>query len=370
MSRTITICDANGAAAPPPGVVGWDVGGANIKVARVTIGPALERTASLAVAVRPYELQRDPYALSRVLAELFERVGGTALDAHGVTMTAELSQYFRVKREGVGFVLDAVAEAFPAAEVRVYAARGDFLDPAAARSHPIAVAAANWAATGRLVGRLFHDAILIDVGTTTTDIIPIVGGQVRADGWTDPDRLRSGELVYLGAVRTPVEAIVHSVPLGDGHAGVSAEMFALSGDVHLWRGTLSSDAYSAPTPDGRPASREFARERLARVVCADRELLDDRALDRIADAVAEAQISRTVEAITRVRQRHPTLSTGVVAGAGDFLAASAAQGAGLRVRRLGDELGTDASRSAPAAAVALLLAETFGSSLSERRSHG
>ncbi len=166
----------------------------------------------------------------------------------------------------------------------------------------------------------------------------------------------SGELVYLGAVRTPVEAITHSVPLGDGHAGTSAEGFAIAGDVHLWRGTLSPAAYNVPTPDGRPATRVYAGERLARVVCADRELVDAAALDRIANAIAMAQIERTAGAIGRVRARYPEIGAAVVTGAGDFIAAAAAARAGLEVRWLAHALGADAAVAAPAAAVALLLA--------------
>jgi hypothetical protein len=342
---------------PTVGVIGWDVGGANTKVARVA-GPGRP---PVAAAVRAYEIQRGPAALPGLLGALAVQVGGCAGDIHALTMTAELSQFFRTKREGVAFVLDAVTAAFPGAAIHVYSVRGEFLSPAAARIAPLDVAAANWAATARAVSRLIGDAILVDVGTTTTDIIPIVGGTVTATGWTDPDRLASGELLYLGAVRTPVEVITQTVPLGDGYAGVSAEGFAVAGDVHLWRGTLAADAYTTATPDGRPATRVFAGERLARVVCGDREMVDAAALDRIADAVAAAQIERTATAISRVRARHPTIATAVVTGTGDFLAAAAAERAGLTVRWLADDFGADAARAAPASAVALLLASELES---------
>src|SRR3989454_358036 len=154
-------------------VLGWDVGGVNTKVARVVRGTVA------AARAEPYEIQRDPTALGSLLARLAaeQRAAGAA---HAVTMTAELSQFFRTKREGVRFVLDAVTAAFPEADVRVYAADGRFLSVAAARIEPLAVAAANWAATAQLVARSFPEAILIDTGTTTTDIIPIAGGRVAA----------------------------------------------------------------------------------------------------------------------------------------------------------------------------------------------
>ena len=330
-------------------VIGWDIGGVNTKAARVEDGGVR------AVCHRPYELQRDPAALVPLLRELSGELGEEAGAAHAVTMTAELSQMFRTKREGVGFVLDAVEAAFPQASIRVFAVDGRFLSIHAARREPLAVAAANWAATARAVAWHHPDALLVDVGTTTTDIVPIVGGSVAADGSTDPGRLAAGELVYTGALRTPAESIASQVPLGGLPTGVSAEGFALAGDVHLWRGDLASADYSVAAPDGRPATREFAGERIARVVCGDRELLDDGDVTAIADALAGAQVAHIVAAIARVRGRHPSIQTAVVTGLGTFLGERAARAAGLRVVPLSSELGEAVSRCAPAAAVALLL---------------
>src|SRR6185503_17877637 len=330
-------------------ILGWDIGGVNTKVARVSGGTVL------AVCSRPFELQHDPGALVNVLRELASEAGGSDADMHAVTMTAELSQMFRTKRDGVHFVLDAVAAAFPGATICVYAVDGRFLTVADAGDAPLLVAAANWAATARVVAQSLPDALLIDIGTTSTDIIPIVDGEVAASGWTDPDRLASGELVYSGAVRTPVEALAVSVPLQGREVGLSAEACALSGDVYVWRGELEPPDYSAPTPDRRPATREFAGERLARAICADREMVNEAGVTEIADALAMAQAERIAAAIGHVRARHVALHTAVVTGVGAFIAERAARLAGLDVVTLASALGSDAARCAPAASVALLL---------------
>ncbi len=336
-------------------VIGWDIGGVNTKVAGVGVDAA-GRPGVVAVRSRPYEIQRDLGALPGLLTTLAAEIGGIGEEAHAVTMTAELSQAFRTKREGVAFVLNGVAAAFPRARIAVFTTDGRWLTVESARREPLAVAAANWVAMAQMVAAHVPDAVLVDIGSTTTDIIPIVDGRVVAEGHTDPERLASGELVYLGAVRTPVEAIVRAVPLGAGWAGVSAEGFALVGDVHVWRGTISSTVYTAPTPDGRPAARTFAAERIARVVCADREMLDEKAINAIATYVGDAQVARTAGAIARVRERHPSLSTGVVAGIGAAIAEAACRQAGLQPIALSDTLGVAAAECAPAAAVALLLA--------------
>ena len=329
--------------------LGWDIGGVNTKVARVAGGRVL------GVNSRPFELQRDPGALVQVLRQLAAETGAQENDVHAVTMTAELSQMFRFKRDGVRFVLDAVEAAFPGALIRVYAVDGRFVSIAEAADTPLLVAAANWAATARMVAQSVPASLLIDIGTTSTDIIPIVCAEVVALGWTDPDRLASGELVYSGAVRTPVEAMASSVLFRGGEIGLSAEGFALSGDVHVWRRDLPSTDYSAPTPDGRPATRQFAGERLARAVCADREMLDESDVTAIADALAAAQVARIAAAIEIVRARHLSLRAAVVTGLGAFIAERAARQAGLEVISLASALGDGAARCAPAASVALLL---------------
>jgi probable H4MPT-linked C1 transfer pathway protein len=335
----------------PPAILGWDIGGANTKVARLRPAPGNPVCRSVSL---PYEVQREPGALRQVLAAAARDVGAEATDWHAVTMTAELSQAFRTKREGVGFVLDALETEFPGAAIQVYTVQEQFVGVAEARARPLVVAASNWAATASWVAQAVPSCLLMDIGTTSTDLIPIVRGKVEARGHTDPERLLSGELVYSGALRTPAEAVVQQVPLWGGQASVSADGFALMGDVHLWRGHLRPEDYTCRAPDGRPATRTFAGERLARIVCADREMLDDSDIDDIAGAVAQAQVHAIAQALERLRHRWPEIDTAVVTGLGDFVAADAARAVGLSVLPLADLLGP-AARTAPAAAVAWLL---------------
>ncbi|MGH7509844.1 MAG: hydantoinase/oxoprolinase family protein [Gemmatimonadales bacterium] len=335
----------------PPAIIGWDVGGVNTKAVR------LERSAegdSLRTRCRPLEMQHHSHSLPPVLVEVARELGAGPADLHAVTMTAELSQAFRTKREGVGFVLHAFDTAFPGAGLHVFTVEGRFLTGQEALSLPLAVGAANWAATARLVARLVPTCLLMDIGTTSADLIPIVQGQVVAQGSTDPDRLLTGELVYTGALRTPAEAVSARVPLWGGNARVAAEGFALIGDAHLWLGRLQPEDYTCRTPDGRPATRHFAAERLARTVCADRDMLDDAEVDAIAAAFAGAQVRTVVDALAPIVVRWPEIRSAVVTGLGDFIAIEAAGAAGLTVVPLADHLGP-ASRLAPAAAVAWLL---------------
>jgi hypothetical protein len=335
----------------PPAVLGWDIGGVNTKAVRLEPGPdgPITRNTSM-----PFELKRDPGALGLTLTRAVRQLGGAATDLHAVTMTAELSQAFRTKREGVGFILDALEANFPGDSLHIYCVDRRFLTLEQARRLPLAVAAANWAATASLVARSIPTCVLIDIGTTSSDLIPIVGGEVMVQGHTDPERLLSGELMYTGALRTPVEAVAREVPLWGGTSGVAADGFAIIGDAHLWLRRLDPGDYTCSPPDGRTPSRESAGERLARVVCADREMLDDAAIDAIAASLASSQVRSIAEGLGRILQRWPGITSAVVTGLGDFIAADAARAVGLDVIPLADQLGS-AARTAPAAAVAWLL---------------
>jgi (4-(4-[2-(gamma-L-glutamylamino)ethyl]phenoxymethyl)furan-2-yl)methanamine synthase len=333
-------------------ILGWDVGGANLKAARIEEGSQSGAT----VLERPFPLWRERHGLPAILAGTAERLGGARHMA--VTMTAELADCFATKREGVVFVLDAFRAAFPDVEPWIYGIDGRFRSADAARQRPNQIAAANWRASASFVARAFPDAIFLDVGSTTTDVIPIVAGRVAARGRTDPARLRTGELVYTGALRTPVCAIVRAVPLRGRPCRVAAEHFAVAADVHVWLGRIDEDQYTCDTPDGRGRSRPEAAARLARMVCADMEMLRPRDITAIAEHAARAQVRQIAAGVRQVMRRLGSACPGVavIAGQGTFLARPAAEAAGLSTRDMAEEVGAGMARSAPAAAVAYLLA--------------
>jgi probable H4MPT-linked C1 transfer pathway protein len=334
-------------------ILGWDVGGANIKVARITD----EGQSEPAVLECPFALWREPVRLPAMLAQAAGEIGGARTMA--VTMTAELADCFATKREGVAFVLDAFRAAFPDIEPWIYGVDGRFRPVEQARRQPQQVAAANWMASASFVARTWPDALFIDVGSTTTDVIPIVRGRVVARGRTDTARLRTGELVYSGVLRTPVCALVRSVPIGGYRCRVAAEHFAVTADVYLWLERIDARGYTCDTPDGRGRSRREAGARLARMVCGDLEMLAADDITAIAEAVARAQKRRIVAAISQVTRRlgDRCPRVAILAGQGTFLARAAAEEARLDTRDMAAGLGSAAARSAPAAAVAYLLQE-------------
>ena len=99
----------------------------------------------------------------------------------------------------------------------------------------------------------------MDVGTTTTDLIPIRAGAVAARGATDAERLTESELLYTGVVRTPVMAVAQTAPFSGRMQGIAAERFATMADV--WRLTGDLPGRRRPLPHRRPARKERTGKR-------------------------------------------------------------------------------------------------------------
>jgi hypothetical protein len=320
-----------------------DIGGANTKAAWL-------QGATLRTVSRPFEVWRDRAALAAVLREVAAEVAGGPSQAVAITTTAELSDAFRTKREGVAFVLDAAHDAL--GEVSVLTTAGELVPLDVARARPWDVAAANWVATAMAVADAHPDALLIDVGSTTADVVPIAAGEVAATAHNDLERLLAGELVYTGVLRTNLAAIAPHVPVRGGWCPVSSEYFAISGDVHVVLGHIAPEAYNCPTPDARPADAAFARERIARLVCADAEQLDAAEIDAIAAFLHGEQLRLIEEAARRVARPLPRDAPVVAVGTGAFLGVDVAARLGRATaswRGTGGEV-------APAAALAALLA--------------
>jgi (4-(4-[2-(gamma-L-glutamylamino)ethyl]phenoxymethyl)furan-2-yl)methanamine synthase len=327
------------------GVVGLDVGGAN------TQGFGRNGGERRAVS-RPFEVWRDREALAAVIREVVAGVAPGPVEAVALTTTAELSDAFRSKRAGVGFVLDAAEEALDGPELLAFTTAGEVVPFEEARARATEVAAANWMASALAVAAAYPDALMIDVGSTTADVVPISSGRVVATGRTDLDRLLAGELVYTGALRTNLAAIAPRVPVRDRWCPVASELFAISADVHLILGHLAPGAYTCATPDGRPATVESARERVARLVCADAEQLAVGEIDAIAAFLHAEQVRQIEAAVRRVSGRLKGDAV-VPLGTGAFLAREVAERLGREIV----ELPWSAAErdAAPAAALAALL---------------
>jgi len=335
-------------------VIGWDLGGANVKLAIVAHG----RVES--VVQVPCPLIPDRAKFDQAIAAALPLIGAPAV--HAVTMTGELSDVFESREDGVAYLVDLMVKTAGAALVLIYAGDAGFLAPLEAKQQPVSIASANWHASAALAAKRYREALLADIGTTTTDLIPIKGGKVAARGATDSERLASSELVYSGVVRTPVMALTQTAPFRGHSQRIAAERFATMADVYRLTGDLPEDADPYPAADQRGKSPEESAGRLARMLGRDAgeaELADWVAL---ACYFADCQLALIEEAAREVvlQQELPEAAPVIGAGCGRFLARQLAARLGRSYVDFADvieaapEAREAAARSAPAAAVALL----------------
>jgi len=234
-----------------------------------------------------------------------------------------------------------------------------------ARREPLKVASANWAATGWMISQLIENCIVVDVGSTTTSIIPVINGKIAAEGRNDLEKLQNGELVYSGSLRTNVATIVNDIPIQGMTARVSSELFAQSGDVHLLLDNIKEEDYTAETCDGRGKTRREAMARLARVVCADIDMLTEQEIRDMAKFVYDKQVEQITGGLKQVYERiKPLLQKKIrviVTGLGrNFLARKAAEKAGFsEVMDMSELVGAEAAVMSPSVGVALMVASNL-----------
>jgi len=341
-------------------VLGLDIGGANTKVVYVQTQKGIIKNVQVMVEYFPF--WKNSQDFGQVLQKFKETVGGR-FDAVGVTMTAELSDVYKTKREGVEHILGCVKKVFSDVPLYVLNTDATLSSIEEALATPLGVAAANWVATGWLVLQYFENGVVVDVGSTSTSIIPIVDGKLAAKGKTDLDKLVCGELVYTGSLRTNLAAIVQTVPVKNAVSTVSSELFALSGDVHLILGNINREQYTCETADGKGTTRSEAFTRLARLVCADTNMLNERELTLIAQHIYEKQIQQIATGLNQVYARVKKVAAAkvpvLVAGLGkNFLATKAAEQIKAEViMDLGEMLPDKVALAVPAVGVALMTAK-------------
>ncbi|RUP20711.1 hydantoinase/oxoprolinase family protein [Methylobacterium sp.] len=340
-----------------PTTIGWDLGGVHVKVALVEDG----RVA--AAAQVPCPLWQGLPALDRALEAAPDWARGAAL--HAVTMTGELTDCFADRCAGVA-ALAGWAGSHLAGTVRIYAGRSGFVAPEAAASRAADVASANWHATAALAGRHVPDALLIDIGSTTADLIPVAGGRPAATGYSDAERLETGELVYTGAVRTPVIALSDHAPFAGRRTRLMTETFAHMADVYRILGLLPEGADQQPSGDRKGKTVAESETRLARIVGRDRAEAPGAAWTALAAHFAEAQLRLLHDAAAEILSR-PDLGADaplVLCGAGAFVGARLAERLGRPstplAALLADRIGgarDGISTCGPAVAVGLIAAE-------------
>lgn len=352
--------------------IGLDIGGANLKAA-----------SSNRIAIsQPFPMWTDWQRLDSAIVQLLQRMSEVdkgSITGIAVVMTGELADCFQSKAQGVQHIVESIvksAKAIDVDQVVFYSLDRQWLPAEMAIENWSMVAAANWFALAEFVAvglaknETHNDAgqvILIDVGSTTVDILPLARGKCVAKGRTDTERLATGELVYLGVDRTPISMLITEFELPERVVGVAREQFATIKDALIVSRLRAESPNDHATADGRSATLACCRQRLARSVCADPDELREGEIERIASETVNAAGSLIEKAITKVtsaveiQEKDPALVF-VLSGEGEWFVQPIVERmfSDSKLVSIAEVVSPEVCRSAPAYAVACLANAEFG----------
>ncbi len=312
--------------------LGIDIGGANLK--------ASDESGDFRLVYLPMWKRFDE--LRDVLVDIRDEFRP---DAVGIVMTAEISDVFSSKVEGVLKISSVVEDVFD--NTLYMDLNGNLRRYDEVVRNPRGFMASNWVASVKfLISEGFDEFIFADMGSTTTDIIP-VRGEILA-GRSDYERLRRGELLYFGALRTPINFILREfdVPLASEYFSIAADAFVVTGDMGV-------EEYTCETPDGRGKDLESCMRRIARLVCSDLEEVGEDYVRSLAMQFKLTVISKLSAAMIRISKGYG-LKRVVGCGVGEFLIRDAAERVGLEYLSISEMYG-EVSKVFPSFALARLV---------------
>jgi (4-(4-[2-(gamma-L-glutamylamino)ethyl]phenoxymethyl)furan-2-yl)methanamine synthase len=302
----------------PQFIFGWDIGGAHLKA--VLLDAKGNYIASTQLACPLWRgLDFLERAITEVRLQMRKNVGLYNI-MHAVTMTGELVDLFENRHQGVCEIAKTASDLL-GKDTLFYAAQDNgshgFVRLARVSEVSGSIASANWHASASYFALQIPNALFVDIGSTTTDIIAIEGGKVASKGISDAYRMQADSLVYTGVVRTPVMALAQKLPFDDGdemvEVNVAAELFATMADVYRLTGELTTD--DADTADGKGKTQLESARRLARMIGRDA----DNSLDnwiKLAFACRNIQMQQIKSAMQKQLKPNMTI---IGAGAGSFL---------------------------------------------------
>lgn len=276
-------------------ILGLDIGGANTKAALIQFKNEEISESFSYIEYFPFwekTINQIPQMFKRIISNLilqnsFQLI---EIDYIAITITAELSDAFQTKREGIMSIINALERVFDRKKMFFINNEGKYMDVDQVKQDCLKIAAANWVSTALFLGKFQPHCILIDAGSTTIDLIPILNSIPVSKGKDDTSRLMWHELIYTGGLRATIPSITHFVPYKGKMIRISFEKFALISDIHRILDNISEKEYINDTADNRSISIEDCYSRLARIICKDIETIAKEDLDEIAEYIYNKQL--------------------------------------------------------------------------------
>jgi (4-(4-[2-(gamma-L-glutamylamino)ethyl]phenoxymethyl)furan-2-yl)methanamine synthase len=309
--------------------VGWDIGGAHLKMVVLDESGEVQQVLQL-----PCPLWKGLQHLESAIKDALHAFKIAPSEAtnnfnHAVTMTGELVDLFEHRQQGVLEISGLTAKLL-GEDTFFYAANNGFVRLERVSEVWASIASTNWHASASALAMQFSDALLVDIGSTTTDIIAISGCKVTSTNLSDAARMADDSLVYTGVVRTPVMALTQKITFEGAEVNVAAEYFATMADVYRLTGELLPEFDFSETADGKGKTTLESARRLARMLGHDVETHSMETWQTLAETCKTVQMQQIKTAVLKHLKPNMTMPNTTIlgAGSGSFL-----------VKQIADDLG-------------------------------
>ena len=287
-------------------IIGWDIGGAHIKVSKINFSKEKTITKQLYCPV-----WMNINNLNKSILKIKKQLGRS--DYHAITMTAELSDIFKNRNKGTKKIINILCEILSEKKTFFYSNAKPFLKKKEALKKTNNINSMNWHATANFISDFYPNCILVDIGSSTTDIIPIKKKRVIAKGTNDYKRLLFNELIYFGVIRTPITAI-------EKRKNLIYENFANLGDIYRVLNKLPKKIDLAPSQDNKSKSKDDSARRIARIFGKDYKKNDFNKWKKVALQIEKKQKKILKDNINKIKKKNFSSSIPIIgAGVGEFL---------------------------------------------------
>lgn len=284
-------------------ILAYDIGGVYIKSALIEYIDGNVKI--LSVKRNAFNFRIHAQNLKQALSvELASHISENEFDGIAITITAETVGIFKTIREGVIRISEICENLFQQYDVGYVSTDGKLHPFCDVKVEPYNFASANWVATSELATEYIYNGFIIDMGSTTTDIIPIKNGRIVPNGKTDFTRLISGELIYNGLLRTYIQCVVDKLPYKDKWINLASEIRCFTAHIYVYLGLIEEHKMLHPF-SGKEMSvtKNNSKDAIARSVCADSELLTDEDIKIMAQYVLDTQIKCIGQSIKNIWEK-------------------------------------------------------------------
>lgn len=202
-----------------------------------------------------------------------------------------------------------------------YSKNGNFKTLSEFKSRDIA-GCYNWCITRAFIkANCDKDCLLIDCGSSSTDIVPI-NLKKSNENYAIHERILKNELLYLGMRRTIVQTITNNVLINSNYINVVGEPTTTIGDINYILGYINKEEYSIGTNIlTEHILNEKAYFNIARLLCGDLNTFDEKTLKEICKYISSKTVEKIKDAIENViRDNFDHIPYIVVCGIGsDFI---------------------------------------------------